>query len=396
MRFSLEIEYPPDQMELNGRRLEARGKFEYADRVPVVYGVFERFLLARRGVDYLEFFSSPLAQAYHHLHNQKWAIENLDDDHCTAPRVVIYPNFENVINSGGMGADIVWSDREPPRCQPVIRTPEEAEQWEIHDEKSGLWAVAARWSQEMEAIAKDIHVRFNGKDIAVEVGRAGVSGEGPITVAVDLVGPDFYWWLCEYPRACHKLLETITHSIIGTETTFRRKYAVPQHSGFCVGDDAAQMLSPALFQEFGMPYSIAIYEALSGDGMGKGMHMCGRSDHLHSLLVEMGVNDFCGFGREVEPEVAAANLGGKMLLAGNVDPMLLLSGPRSAIREAADRCLRALAPCGGYLLQDGFNVAPATPLEHLSVLREAAEAYGLPQLAQARPGEREALARCAS
>jgi uroporphyrinogen-III decarboxylase len=84
------------------------------------------------------------------------------------------------------------------------------------------------------------------------------------------------------------------------------------------------------------------------------------------------------FGYMVEPEVAARNLGGKSLMWGNINPMLMLNGTKEDVKQAARHVLEAIAPCGGLMLGDGANVCPGTPLANLAALTEAAEEYGLP------------------
>lgn len=83
------------------------------------------------------------------------------------------------------------------------------------------------------------------------------------------------------------------------------------------------------------------------------------------------------FGYLVSPKVVAANLGGTTLLHGNIDPMLMQGGTPQQVKEAARECLEVLGPCGGYLLSEGANVCPGTPLENFRVIMEAAEEYGL-------------------
>ena len=84
------------------------------------------------------------------------------------------------------------------------------------------------------------------------------------------------------------------------------------------------------------------------------------------------------FGYLVPPKVAAANLGGTTLLWGNINPMLIKDGTRAEVKQAARECLEAMAPCGGFMLGDGANVCPGTPLEAFQAVMEAAEEYGLP------------------
>jgi hypothetical protein len=39
--------------------------------------------------------------------------------------------------------------------------------------------------------------------------------------------------------------------------------------------------------------------------------------------------------------------------------------------------LEAMAPCGGFMLGDGANVCPGTPLASFHAIMQAAEEYGL-------------------
>ena len=110
--------------------------------------------------------------------------------------------------------------------------------------------------------------------------------------------------------------------------------------------------------------------------------MCGQSTHLLKALVEdLRISSFDLFGYLVEPEVAARELGGKAVLWGNLNPMLMLNGTKAQVKQAAHAALAAMAPCGGLLLGDGANVCPGTPLENLAAVTEAAEEYGLPRIA---------------
>ena len=114
-----------------------------------------------------------------------------------------------------------------------------------------------------------------------------------------------------------------------------------------------------------------------GDGIeldGRGLHMCGQSTHLHRVLVEdLHVSSFNLFGYGVDPKVAARNLGGRMYLWGNINPMLMLNGTPDQVKQAALAALEAMAPGGGFMLGDGANVCPGTPLANLAALTEASQ-----------------------
>jgi uroporphyrinogen-III decarboxylase len=212
--------------------------------------------------------------------------------------------------------------------------------------------------------------------VPVNVAPPAIGGEGPQMMAVDLVGEDFYWWMAEYPEACHKLMDKITKAMLAAELNFRKVDPSPRW-GFGLAEDSAQIASTEMFREFVVPYDNILYDNL-GAGMkdGRGMHMCGNSMHLHQSLIEdLRISSFNIFGYMVPPKIAAERFGGHTYLWGNVNPMLMLDGTVEEVRAEAMECLKWMAPCGGYALGDGANVCPGTPLENLAVLTEAAEEY---------------------
>jgi uroporphyrinogen-III decarboxylase len=152
--------------------------------------------------------------------------------------------------------------------------------------------------------------------------------------------------------------------------------------GFGMAEDTAQAMSPHMFKEFCVPYTGELFDTFGRRFQnGRALHMCGQSTHLHHVLVEdLHISSFDIFGYLVDPRVAARNLGGRMYLWGNINPMLMLNGTREQVRQAALAALEAMAPCGGFMLGDGANVCPGTPLANLAALIEASEEFGLPEV----------------
>jgi uroporphyrinogen-III decarboxylase len=106
--------------------------------------------------------------------------------------------------------------------------------------------------------------------------------------------------------------------------------------------------------------------------------MCGQSAHLHPVLRdEAHITSFDLFGYVVSPAVVAENLGGKVALWGNLNPMLLLGGTPEEIHAAALEAVETLGPCGGFMLGDGANVCPGTPPGSFAAVMSAAEEFGL-------------------
>jgi len=380
MRFELDIDYPVESMEQSRRRMEASARFEYADRVPVGFCLVPRYFTPIFGIPYSAIFENAEEQLYWQLQFLKCRVESIPEDIvCTGPALSVGPYFDNVLDSAAFGAEVIWPENETLHSRPTIHTVEAMNGYEPPAPGTGLWRQAIDWWLEMGELARETKLTFGSVEGHVDVAPLGISGLSPHMIAIDLVGGDFYWWQIEYPHECHAFLTKITEALIDAQRHFMEIDPRPR-GGFGLAEDTAQCMSAAQFREFCVPYTGRLFDTFgAGLAGGRGLHMCGQSTHLHESLVEdLRITSFDIFGYLVEPEVAARNLGGRMHLWGNIDPMLMLNGTREQVRQAARRALEALAPCGGFRLGDGANVCPGTPLGNLVALTEASEEYGLP------------------
>ena len=64
MRFRLSIDYAPEKMERSRKRVEARNRFAYVDRVPVGFCLVPRYFAPLFGINYQEFFKDVESQYY--------------------------------------------------------------------------------------------------------------------------------------------------------------------------------------------------------------------------------------------------------------------------------------------------------------------------------------------
>jgi uroporphyrinogen-III decarboxylase len=381
MRFEINIDYSPEKMDLSRKRIDARNDFRYVDRVPVNYCVVPRYFAPMFRLRYLDFFKDAETQYYWLLQFAKYQIENIPSDFCTEPTIYIHPYFDNVVPPSGQGAEIGWTEESPPRAIPVIHTIEAMNRFEVARPDAGLRGKVIEWWQQMKEFITQTSITFYGQEGTVEMTPLGVATNrlSPHMIAIDLVGEDFYWWMLEYPEACHRFLSKITRGEIDAENLVRQIDPQPRGEYFSLGEDSAQVMSARLFKEFCLPYTNAMFEEFGrGLEFGRGIHMCGDSTHLHQVLRDdLKMTHFDIFGYLVPPKVAAANLGGHILLWGNINPMLMQEGTKEEVKKAALECLEAMAPCGGFMLGDGANVCPGTPLQSFQAIMEAAEEYGL-------------------
>jgi uroporphyrinogen-III decarboxylase len=377
-RFELNIDYSLEKMEQSRRRMEARNHFRYVDRVPVQYGLWGRYFTPFFNLRYIDFFKDVETQYQWLLQFTKYRIENIPEDFCVEPVIWVHPFFDNVIPPSAHGGEVGWMDDGPPRAIPVIHTVEQMERYEPAAPDAGLRGKAIEWWHKMKELAAETRVTFNGHEGRVDVEPLALGFLSAHMIAIDLVGEDFYWWLLEYPEACHRFLAKITQAEIASEDNTRRIDPRPR-TFFAIAEDSAQIMSPELFKTFCVPYSNILFERY-GDSIpfGRTIHMCGKSTHLHKVLKEdLKMNSFWLFGYLVPPKVAAANLGGTTLLWGNISPMLMKDGTPDQVKQAARECLGEMGPCGGLLLGDGANVCPGTPLASFQAIMDAVEEFGL-------------------
>ncbi|NJD01506.1 MAG: hypothetical protein FIA99_02630 [Ruminiclostridium sp.] len=376
MRFSLNIDYPLEKMEKSKKILEVWPYFKYFDRVPVGFCIVPRFFTRVFGIDYRKIFEDVETHYYWLLQFAKYQIENIPCDFCTEPVIYVHPYFDNVIASSAFGVEVAWPENETLQAIPTMKDVSEIESFKIPEPDAGLCGKTIEWWLKMKELAGNTEITFNSQKGRVEIAPLTLLGLGPHMIAVDLVGTDFYWWMLEYPDECHRLLDKITKGLISIEEN-ARKIDSKKQGPVQLAEDSAQIMSDAMFREFTVPYDKILYERF-GSGMSgsRGMHMCGNSIHLHKTLVEdLKISSFNNFGSLVPPEVAARNMGGKVFMSGNIDPVLMKNGTKQEVKKACMEALEAIAPYGGFILSDGANVCPGTPLENLAAFTEASEEY---------------------
>jgi len=376
MSLSINVDYPTDKMEKSRIRMEVYPTFRYFDRVPVNFCVVPRYFTRVFGIDYSEIFKDVSSHYYWLLQFAKYHIERIPCDFCTEPVIYIHPYFDNVIASSAFGAEVVWPKNETLQAVPTMRDVSEIEHYQIPDPDAAICGKTIDWWLKMEEMAKETKITFNGIPGKVEMAPLSLISLGPHMIAVDLIGVEFYSWMLEYPDECHKLLEKITRGLINIEENARKIDPRPRGT-LHMAEDTSQIMSAAMFKEFTVPYTKKLYEHFKTDVLNsRGMHMCGNSIHLHDSLVnDLQITSFNVYGASVPPKIAARDFGGKVLLHGNIDPVLILNGTKENVKAACMEALEAIAPAGGMMLGDGANVCPGTSIENLSMFVNASEEY---------------------
>jgi len=371
MEYTIDIDCSPLRIELSRKRMEAVQRFEVEDRVPVLLGVTTEYLLPRAGVRFLEFYEEPESHLYYQLLGWKWMLENLEDDRLIEEELEVCPDFHQTTTAGLFDMEhIIWEEEQPPQIVPWLERPRDVARVKLPRPTDNMGGRKLSYIEDMQFLVSKFHVRLQGEPILLRVGPG--RQEGPFTAALDMVGDGMLDWLDEEPNAAHDLLAIITEAYISYERTVRQLVEA-QIEGVCITSDGAEMLSPELYRDFVLPYSLQIYEAFPGQ---RRLHMCGDINHLLELLVEeQEITHLDGYSYEVDNEHLVDAMGGKVVVQGNVDPELMLNGAVEEVERAAWDVLETFAEVGGLVLGEGYTVHPETTVENMNALVHAAEEF---------------------
>jgi uroporphyrinogen-III decarboxylase len=214
------------------------------------------------------------------------------------------------------------------------------------------------------------------------VGQTGVqlNHDGPFTMYCNLRGStEGCEDIAEDEKYFHDLMDFIVEGAIKRIMAWR---AYTNFKPFTPGDtyyfadDACAMLSPAVYQEHVLPYHKRFLAAIKGDGRVQ-MHMCGKAQHqFRGMAKELPISAFeVGFPTDMAR--ARKELGEGMELIGNISPMLLKQGKPEDVEAAVKKlCEGGVMQGGRFVLHDGHNCAPGTPLKNFAAMYEAGKKYG--------------------
>jgi len=242
--------------------------------------------------------------------------------------------------------------------------------------------------RQMKDMAGDYTVRFrdgmaiNGADL-VYMGGGGIIG--PMVMVGDLRGLETFSLDCvDRPEYIKELLLIIseksiewidaTREVSGGRTAFANDF----HEGFVfVGDDGTAQMSPKHVEEF----ALAPLKELSCYFHSKGLkvmaHNCGKADHLLKYWMDdVKIDRYIGISYLTDKRKLAEIMGGKVSLIGGVDTANLRQGSPKSVIEDVRRALDFLKKIPGFVLMDGHNVAPGTPVENLNAVTAAARKFG--------------------
>jgi len=353
-------------------------------RIPIILGVNTRYFMFNRAanpnaLDFRRYSENPDVMFDVQLQYQRWSKFNLlqDAELGLPDKWIIAPDFQNYYEAAWFGCRIhYFPDQVPDTMPDFADAPERVMEKGIPDPFGGLMArVLAYWEHFKTRAQKET---FLDRPIQVGPPWCGMGMDGIMTVACNLFGAEF---VCETlagePERLHPLLEFITEATIRRMTAWRKLTGIPvPQDGFGFADDSIALISPAMYREHLLPYHRRLCEALATSAP-RSIHLCGDATrHFRTLRDELNVKTF-DTGFPVDFGAVRRELGPDVRIQGGPHVHFLMQATPAEIREEVRRILQSGVLDGGFfVLREGNNLAPGTPLENTEALYHAGREFG--------------------
>lgn len=252
------------------------------------------------------------------------------------------------------GGEIVWYENEPPAPdgeEALLRDPATLAALRAPDPHAG-----PRMSNRLRAV----------RELAEAVGdRLVVEGwvEGPCAEAADLRGItrlmlDFY----DDPDFVRELVEFATD--LGVAFALAQVEAGATVIG--VGDAAASLIGPALYDEFIFAAEQRLVGAIHEAGAICRLHICGNTKAILPSLAKLGC-EIVDVDSMVPMDAARGAAGAEQLLLGNLDPVrAVLNGTPETIEAGFAACQREAG--SHYIVGAGCEIPRGTPTENFRAI----------------------------
>jgi len=194
--------------------------------------------------------------------------------------------------------------------------------------------------------------------------------EGPCAEAADLRGIntlmlDFY----DDPAFVRDLFEFI----VEMELRFARAQVEAGVDLMGVGDAAASLVGPAIYEEFVWPYEKKLVDGLHAMGTRVRLHICGNTRRILTGMARLAC-EIVDLDFMVPLAEGREKMGALQVLLGNIDPVRVLrDGSPDSVRAAISECHRQAAP--RYIVGAGCEVTRDTSPENVRALAEYAHSH---------------------
>ena len=355
------------------------------ERVPLRYGINPRFILLDptlnpEKVTFYEYTTNPELMLQIQLRFQCWVRHAIvqDSDLGLPEGWGVGPDLQNYYEGAWLGCEIFFHDDEVPDCRPWLQDDNKREIFQrgIPDPFGGALARNLEYYQYFKRKQEE-GFEFMGRPLR-GVGLAAAGTDGPFTTACNLRGAtEICLDLYQDPDYVHELLAFITEAAIVRIKAYREFLGEPLKTQcWGIADDSIELLSVEAYKEFVLPHHRRLLDTF-GEGGPHSIHLCGDAQrHFPVLKQELNIQSF-DTGFPIDFGWVRRTLGPEVWIQGGPSIQLLLHGTPAQITEETKRILASGITEGKrFMLREGNNLAPCTPLANLDAFYQAALTYG--------------------
>jgi MtaA/CmuA family methyltransferase len=194
--------------------------------------------------------------------------------------------------------------------------------------------------------------------------------EGPIAEAADLRGintvmMDFF----DDPTFVRDLFAFV----IEMELRFAREQIRAGADIIGIGDAAASLVGPHIYDEFVCPYEKELVEGIQGFGAKVRLHICGNTRLSLRGMGKLGC-EIVDLDSLAPISEARQQMGPNQIVLGNLNPVAVLrNGNPSLVKSSIAECHQQAGP--RFIVGAGCEVPRETPVENLRALCEYAHSH---------------------
>lgn len=197
--------------------------------------------------------------------------------------------------------------------------------------------------------------------------------EGPCAMGADLRGINTLMLdFIDDPAFVRDLFEYV----VGMEFEFTRAQLEAGADLIGVGDAAASLVGPRIYEELVWPYEHKLVDGLHALGARVRLHICGKTRRLFAGMGKLGA-EIVDLDWMAPLAEARDVMGPDQVLLGNIDPLAVLrNGTPASVQAAIAVCHRQAGP--RYIAGAGCEVVRDTPEENVLALAAYARTH-IPQ-----------------
>jgi len=190
--------------------------------------------------------------------------------------------------------------------------------------------------------------------------------EGPFAEAADLRGVgNLMFDIYDEPEFVRELLAVCLEQGV----LFAKEQAAAGAAYIGIGDAAASLVSPQIYEEFVLPMEKILINEIHAKGAKVKLHICGNTSALLESMATTGA-DIIDIDYPVDLQAAMDTLSERALVCGNFDPVrILLRGTPETVRESVKKCVGIGK--NRLIVSAGCEVPKFTPAENLKAVAEA-------------------------